>query len=121
MEHESQVCEDKLKNVVKKNTFTLHGLWPSLRNGQRIPECHKGTQIKPDGSAVYTQMSHFWPSFKGDNIPFWDHEYNKHGFCYSQHTKTTDPKAFFEKVIEVYNSNSYEDLFLKMNVPAGNM
>jgi len=105
-------CEDKLKHA-KENHFTLHGLWPGLKSGARIPDCSGHAKIEPDGSALFETMSHEWASFTDANEKFWDHEYNKHGYCYSIKTKSENNyKKFFQQTLDIFHSKPYADLYL---------
>jgi len=109
-----------LKNA-EVNTFTLHGLWPGLKTGARIPECTQGVEINPDAREVFQTMSHEWPSFTNPNKKFWEHEYNKHGYCYSAYTNTTnEPMKFFEKTLEVFHSKPYRQIYQNLEKRADN-
>ena len=109
-------CYEKLK-VATENTFTLHGLWPGLMNGKMIPECTGGVKIDPNSSPVYQVMNHVWPSLTNSNEEFWEHEYNKHGYCYAVHTKTSnDPTRFFQKTLDLFAT--FSDLYSKLKAPA---
>ena len=55
-------------------------------------------------SDTFLKMRQYWPSLTGANKDFWDHEYNKHGFCYNKKYKMNEEKYefYFQKAIEVF-------------------
>ena len=80
-----------------------------------LAPCNEGIVIKPDGTSVFQEMNIEWPSFSITNVEFWEHEYNRHGYCYSVHTKTTnDPTIYFQTTLDLFNSKSYADIFNKI-------
>ena len=93
-------CE--ILNKTEKNIFTIHGLWPNLKNGKRLPECTSGETINADLSGLSFYMNKYWPSFKGSNKDFWLHEYNKHGYCMVKEKNWDDSKHYFSFVIKLY-------------------
>ena len=111
---DSDQCHEKLK-LIEKNTFTMHGLWPSLQNGERMKKCNEGTQIQvqEDGSSLFQTMEKHWLSYISDNGKFWNHEYNQHGYCYSLKTQQTDPKIFFQYSMNVFTKYNFDQLMLK--------
>ncbi len=68
-------------SVVEKNTMTMHGLWPSLKSGKYLDQCTTGVEIEDEDTELFERMRKYWPSFNGANPTFWEHEYNKHGYC----------------------------------------
>jgi ribonuclease T2 len=104
---DNQECKDKIKSI-PKNIFTLHGLWPSYRNGKMIEECNKGEliNVKITEEDLLKEMLTFWISYTSDNQNFWNHEYNKHGYCYSERYKQYNPDNFFNKSMSLYNQYS---------------
>ena len=51
---ETSICTEKLAKM-KKNTMTIHGLWPSLKSGKMLAQCNSGTTIdvENDGSEIF--------------------------------------------------------------------
>lgn len=108
-------CNSKLSKV-EKNTSTIHGLWPSLVSGARIPECNSGAtiQIKPDQLSNYGILQQLWPSLSSNTeVSFWTHEYNKHGYCYVVKNGKSAYSYYFETVVQVFNNNGYKYAFQK--------
>ena len=103
-------CREKVKNW-KKNVFTVHGLWPNGPNGQQLPTCNTLQKInfQINDNNLQDQMNSHWPSLTGPNIKFWEHEYNKHGFCYSNKYGGSQTE-FFRKGMELFLNFGFEDL-----------
>ena len=107
-------CKSKLAPIPKHH-LTLHGLWPSLTTGKQIPVCNKGTiPIIDDGSETFLEMRKFWPSLDEDNKSFWEHEYNKHGYCYMKHigADVNQPTIYFAKALELLKSLKINTLII---------
>ena len=107
-----KVCKDKM-NKVPKNVLTIHGLWPSIV-GEKLEDCNTGKQIdiKFDDVDFNNVMEEYWPSLKGADVQFWDHEYNKHGFCWVMKYGKTDPDDFFRMALELYNKKNLDKILL---------
>lgn len=95
--------------------MTMHGLWPSLTSGAMLETCNQGKTIPvvEDGSALFTDMKTYWRSVMGSNKSFWEHEYNKHGYCYSQKTKNFEVKNYFQTAMGLYKKFEFKDVILK--------
>ena len=52
---EAKNCGGK-DSVVPANTMTIHGLWPSLKSGNRLKECTSGVKIKDDSSSLFSSV-----------------------------------------------------------------
>ena len=96
----------------EKNILTIHGLWPSLKNGKQMPDCAKGEKVPEGNSQVFNLMKKYWFSFQGANKDFWQHEYNKHGYCMVQEKNWDDCEDYFSFAIKLY-LKSYRLLFQK--------
>ena len=94
-------CESLLNNF-ENNIMNIHGLWPALKNGGELQACTSGVEIKENNSELFKNMRKYWPSFKGSNVDFWNHEYNKHGYCMVQQNKWDDYEDYFQFVIDLY-------------------
>lgn len=106
-------CENKLANI-PKNEMSIHGLWPSLLSGGRLPDCNQGSEISivDDGSSTFLTARKYWPSLTGGNEKFWNHEYNKHGYCYSNKIQDFDYKNYFQKTLDVFQEKKINTLIL---------
>ena len=78
-----QTCYEKMKQI-PRHSMSIHGLWHSLSTGVTLPDCNSGSEIAiiDSGSDTFLSMRQYWPSLTGTNEKFWNHEYNKHGYCY---------------------------------------
>ncbi len=106
-------CDEKMKSV-PKNVMTLHGLWPSVL-GEKLEDCNTGKHIDivfPDSQFNIT-MNRYWPSLMGPNKYFWDHEYNKHGYCWVIKYDRTDPDDFFRMTIGLYKDKDLDQILIK--------
>ena len=104
-------CGNKA-NHIYKNTMTIHGLWPSLKNGQYLSECTSGIEIEEEKSELFENLKQYWPSFSKSNKYFWEHEYNKHGYCMVEEYGWDGYEEYFEFVIELFLKD-YKDLIIK--------
>lgn len=100
-----ETCYEKLRQV-PRHSMSIHGLWPSLSSGKSLRDCNIEDQIDilDSGSSVFLKMRQYWPSLTGTNKDFWDHEYNKHGYCYNV-KYGTDPETYefyFSKVLDLF-------------------
>ena len=60
--------------------FTVHGVWPEYKNGSWPSWCARDFRVE-EIEGIMAQLFGVWPSFSGDTIEFWQHEWNKHGSC----------------------------------------
>ncbi|KAI8055510.1 RNase Sy [Syncephalis plumigaleata] len=109
--------------------FTMHGLWPDNCDGTLGPGggCDNtrnypnlGEIIKNADVNLYTNMTTYWPSYKGNAASFWSHEWNKHGTCVSTLEPTClgpqapphqDVLEYFSRIMELRQEfNAYEAL-----------
>ena len=104
-------CGNKADHVYP-NTMTIHGLWPSLKSGKMLSACTSGVKIEDDGSQLFTDMKQYWPSFGNTNEYFWEHEYNKHGYCMVEEYSWDGYEDYFQFVIELF-LKQYKDLITK--------
>ena len=76
-----------------------------------LPDCNKGQDlpININDRALLTTMEADWPSLTGPNEKFWTHEYNKHGFCYTNKTKTEGYIPYFSVGIELFRKNNLQN------------
>lgn len=93
----------------------MHGLWPSLTSGEMLETCNQGKTIEviDDGSEIFSEMNHFWRSVMGPNKSFWEHEYNKHGYCYAQKNKDLIVKDYFQVAMGLYKKLDLQNLIEK--------
>ena len=106
-------CGNKADHVYK-NKMTIHGLWPSLKSGKYLSDCTSGVSINNDGSTLFTNMKQYWPSFStsSTNENFWEHEYNKHGYCMVEEKGWSGYEQYFNFVLNLHKA-TYNDLITK--------
>jgi ribonuclease T2 len=109
----SSQCKDVIKSI-PKNSFTLHGLWPSNSSGKNNPVCSTGEEItiRDDGSEIFDHMEKKWISYTSPNEKFWTHEYNKHGLCFMKKYNKQSFKEYFKFALEVFNRHNLDNIML---------
>lgn len=107
-------CNLRLRSI-PKNIFTLHGLWPNYSDGKKMDKCNPGSEIKIEkgASQIFEEMETFWISFSRDDSSFWSHEYNTHGYCYTQKYNIEDPLHYFRYALGIYKEYDFGKLFLR--------
>ena len=78
---------------------------------------YTGTDIDiiEDDIEIFSKMNKFWVSLSGKgNKIFWNHEYNKHSYCYNQKCDldVNDYKKYFEKTMEIFEDNNLGKLII---------
>ena len=106
----SSNCQPKVQSL-EANILTIHGLWPSMINGKLLRDCTSGIQVKITDSSLLNDMNKYWPSLLTSNDNFWEHEYNKHGYCMSEENGWNGYERFFSYAISLYK-NGYKHLLL---------
>ena len=97
---------------LEPNIFNIHGLWPNLKSGKMLNPCTSGVTIKERKTKLFTDLRKYWPSFKGEYTDFWEHEYNKHGFCMVEEYNWNGYEEYFKFVLNLYLTE-YKDLMKK--------
>ena len=100
-------CDEKVLQI-PKNKISIHGLWPNKKSGAYVPDCNQGAEIEivDDGSDIFSFLHTYWPSLnQNTNEYFWGHEFNKHGYCYSE-----DYKEYFEATKDVFFEKRIGDI-----------
>jgi ribonuclease I len=114
---DTKSCYTKLNALKDAYIMRIHGLWPSLKDGSRLPECHTGAEIQvepKEGVEPYSTMEEIWPSLnKNHEFNFWTHEYNKHGYCYSVKYQKASYIPFFQTTIDLFAKQNYAPLMKK--------
>lgn len=78
-----------------RNSATIHGLWPDYCDGTYPASCssksgiptYTGAQIRAAlnrySPSTLSYMNTYYKDVNGDDESFWEHEWNKHGTCYT--------------------------------------
>lgn len=109
-----KICYEKMKSV-PRHEMTIHGLWPSLLKGKNLPSCNTGTPITIKDDEKMKEIRKYWPSLNGNaNTVFWEHEYNKHGFCYNKRLgfDGNEYHHYFNKALELFKENKLNLLII---------
>lgn len=109
----SDNCLMKLNSLEKKNVLRIHGLWPSKTDSFELGYCNNGSKVRLSKANIpsLSTLNNLWPSLGNfETIKFWEHEYNKHGFCYSKKHNHQTYRNYFEKSLELYTSEGFENL-----------
>ena len=109
-------CYERIPQTVK-NKFSLHGLWPNLRNGtieQGFCNGPNDIEIDINNKSLLDFMDAHYVSGYHTNKYFWGHEYNKHGYCFNQRLNhdVKDYEFFFQKSKDMFVENNFENLFI---------
>lgn len=110
LRYSGSYCEEKIK-IVPKNTLTIHGLWPNY-DGKQMEDCNQGSeiQVKFEDENLENIARIYWLSLKDKEEPFWNHEYNKHGYCWSQKYGKSKPEDFFRLVLDLYQKLNFNTI-----------
>ena len=110
------------------DSWAIHGLWPDFCDGTFPQYCDESRQytnisciLESAGKTdLLNYMYTYWTDYQGQDQTFWEHEWGKHGTCYStlktscytDYTPQEEVVDFFQQVVTLYKSlNTYE--FLK--------
>ena len=112
-----EYCYENIE-IVPKNIFTMHGLWPNYRNGTLADWCNgkNDIEIEIHNETLSEFMNTHYVSGYHTNAYFWGHEYNKHGYCYNQRNNisVTDYETYFDLAREMYLKYDFANIFLDM-------
>ncbi|CAH2355168.1 putative ribonuclease M [[Candida] railenensis] len=120
---------DTNENSDASTKFTIHGLWNDKCDGSYEQYCNDDLEVKAanldnligntfDDQDLLNTMKTYWLNNGGTSESLWEHEYNKHGTCFS----TLQPSCyasnyqnyetaydFYRKVVEVWESRPTYD------------
>ena len=110
--NEEGSCHQKMP-IIPKKTMTIHGLWASWYPIRTHYWCHKGCFIQVDiqNKTLLNEMDHYWVGLSGTNTDFWEHEYNKHGYCWSVNNNNYNIQDFFQQRVDFYFGNQFDKIF----------
>ncbi|KAH8099754.1 ribonuclease T2 [Cristinia sonorae] len=103
------------------DSWTIHGLWPDNCDGTFGQDCDPSRAYTDIADLLSSQgasdtlsfMKEFWVDINGQNEQFWEHEWSKHGTCYSTLETSCLPSgsprgaeavAFFNTVVKLFKS-----------------
>ena len=56
-------------------------------------------------------MDKYWSSYSANDNTFWLHEYNKHGYCFTQRNNLTDFFSYFNFTVNFFMENQFSSMF----------
>jgi ribonuclease I len=113
----SAACYERIE-LLPKNLFTVHGLWPNYKNGTLPKWCNGKNdieiEIKDDNLLEF--MNNYYPGSFHTNEYLWGHEYNKHGFCYNKRNgyDTNKYEIYFKKIKDMYEQYNFGNIFIDL-------
>ncbi|CAH0555660.1 unnamed protein product [Brassicogethes aeneus] len=107
-----------------RNTWTVHGLWPSKSDGTYGPSnCETDAEFSEATLApILDDLEKQWTDVFGesDEYSFWKHEWSKHGTCAAQLEALDSALKYFEKGLELNTNYNLTSIFLDSNIVPGN-
>ncbi|KAF8624290.1 hypothetical protein AX15_005925 [Amanita polypyramis BW_CC] len=119
---------DTRPSIGPSDSWTIHGLWPNHCDGTFDEGCDPnrfyhdltGLVANQGPSDTLSFMKTYWVNNRGQTEQFWEHEWNKHGTCYSTLNPSCLPQgsptgaeavAFFQTVVRLFQQyNIYDAL-----------
>ena len=102
----NEMCFERIRELNIDNNFIIHGLWPSYKSGQYIDTCNKNDEINITFDETYkNELTPSWPGLYSSDQEMWNHEYNKHGYCYIRRigkNPLTDYKLYFDQTTSIF-------------------
>ncbi|KAL1297199.1 hypothetical protein AAFC00_004769 [Neodothiora populina] len=100
--------------------WTIHGLWPDYCDGSYTSTCDKNRQYTNISCILESAgrddlldlMQTYWKDQSGGDESFWEHEWGKHGTCYStlnpscytDYTAQEEVVDFFQQTVDLFQS-----------------
>lgn len=106
-------CYSRIQALHDHRILRIHGLWPSRKDGVFLKSCNDSghyVTIPDSDEEPFITMSQIWPSLNSNGEKhFWEHEFNKHGYCYTKRNDIATYQPYFEKAVEMYNQLGVKD------------
>ena len=100
----NEECYEKLDELGINNSFIIHGLWPTYSNDEYIKYCNPDDININFNKNYEEELKIIWPGLMSSDYEMWNHEYNKHGYCYIKRigkNPITEYKYYFDKTKEI--------------------
>ena len=103
---DNKTCFDRIRELDKDDYFIIHGLWPTYKSGEYTEDCNKNEEINVTFSDEYmfSDLTKNWPGLYSSDQIMWNHEYNKHGYCFIKRIGkdvTKDYNIYFNQSLEL--------------------
>ena len=104
---DNEVCFNRINELQIENSFIIHGLWPNYLSGKYLEECNPNEEIEIifDDDNYSNELHKYWPGLYSTDQIMWNHEYNKHGYCYIERIgkdEEKDYKLYFDQVLDIF-------------------
>ncbi|CAL8073894.1 unnamed protein product [Calicophoron daubneyi] len=89
--------------------FVVHGLWPSLGDGDSPSHCNAAPAFDRDRlKPLLPELRREWPNLLPDTTAdnFWKHEWDKHGKCASEDSLMANELQYFNVSLGLRRSSS---------------
>jgi len=101
-------------NPQLSSSFTIHGLWPGNRDRSYPQFCSSHAFSVNEISNLVPTLNGVWLSTTGDNIAFWQHEWEKHGTC-----SNLDMQSYFSRSINLQTQYNIGNILINSGVVPG--
>ena len=107
------------------NTWTIHGLWPTLGDQITKPAFCSGGAFNSQsiGSQLRSKLRTAWPNYRVDSSDesFWSYEWSKHGTCALIGDPDTFPTqtSYFSKTLQLYEKFNFNNILQKSDITPG--
>lgn len=90
--NQQSICH---KNSSLTEEFTVHGLWPTWRNGSWPQYCTDESFDPGQVVDINIDLSSHWSDNGQSDIRWWSHEWSKHGTCAIGHSGIASQRDYF--------------------------
>ncbi|XP_062596383.1 ribonuclease Oy-like [Saccostrea cucullata] len=115
-------CENNACAKLPPDFWTIHGLWPSKFNGNRVAYCSNITFNENNiPQKTLEPMNKIYPNLYDtqSNVNFWSQQWRKHGTC-ANVTGTRNVSEYFTKVINLASMYNIDQILTDYNITKGN-
>ncbi|XP_029643117.1 ribonuclease DdI [Octopus sinensis] len=106
-----------LRKLTTRNTWTIHGLWPSDSDGSSPQFCPRGAPFDFNKiKSMESQLNEKWPSYSSPSKEFWKHEWKKHGKCAARQGMMIPESTYFKKALDLNNQLDIFRALKKSNI-----
>lgn len=118
----SGVCIGRKDGCIKTNdTFLIHGLWPTYKNGSWPDNCCYQRQFDDKNVRdVESRLKEVWKTLftTGSDKSFWTHEWKKHGTCASFFDPFKGQSNYFVETLRLYDQADIRKWLSDKNIKA---
>lgn len=101
------------------NSWTMHGLWPTMQDTEGPNFCNKSAIFDGDNiKDLVPRLNVDWTNLLNNTAfeSFWCHEWCKHGTC----STMPDEHTYFATVLDYYDQMMFGDILLNQSVRPSN-